>query len=67
MLQTLDFQVEFVEVHASCLVWWNRPAEGRVKFNVDGSYRDNTGRCGGGGVVRDSHGRFVVAFVVFLG
>ncbi|KAF5477339.1 hypothetical protein F2P56_003988 [Juglans regia] len=34
---------------------------------MDGSCRGNPSRCGGGGVIRDSNGRFVAVFVAFLG
>lgn len=48
------------------LVSWNRPREGWVKFNVDGSCRGNPSTCGGGRVIRDDRGRFLAASLLSL-
>ncbi|XP_058092655.1 uncharacterized protein LOC131239114 [Magnolia sinica] len=49
------------------LVIWRRPCSGWVNLNVDGSSRGNQGESGGGGVCRDSHGRFLFAFHRYYG
>ncbi|WMV43106.1 hypothetical protein MTR67_036491 [Solanum verrucosum] len=43
------------------LVTWNKPDVGKFKINIDGSYRDD-GMAGIGGIIRDSHGDFIMAF-----
>lgn len=47
------------------LVRWIKLLLFFVKFNSDGSCRD--GICGGGGVVRDSMGVFIMVYFIFLG
>jgi len=38
---------------------WERPLEGWIKLNTDGSSVDNSGLASCGGVVRDENGRWV--------
>lgn len=41
---------------------WSKPPDGFVKLNVDGSFREGEQRIGGGGVVRNCHGKWEAAF-----
>ncbi|MQM08171.1 hypothetical protein Taro_041025 [Colocasia esculenta] len=47
------------------LVKWTPP---QVDFclNVDGASKGNSGYCGGGGCIRDSHGNFICGFAFFM-
>ena len=44
------------------MVKWDRPGIGWMKLNTDGSSLGNPGSAGGGGVIRDWHGRWVASF-----
>ncbi|KAK3189921.1 hypothetical protein Dsin_029482 [Dipteronia sinensis] len=46
---------------------WCPPSYGVFKFNVDGSVRGSLGMAGMGGVLRDSAGKVVCLFSIFLG
>lgn len=48
------------------LVRWIPPDQGLV-LNVDGASKGNPGPCGGGGCIRDSRGKLVLAFSFFYG
>lgn len=39
-----------------------KPQVGWVELNVDGSFKDNPGSYGGGGIVRDNWGMFIATF-----
>ena len=41
---------------------WERPNQGWMKLNTDGSSLGNPEFAGGGGVVRDEHGNWIVGF-----
>lgn len=43
-------------------VHWDKPAVGWMKLNTDGSSLGNPGLAGGGGVIRDWTGRWIVGF-----
>lgn len=45
---------------------WEKPSAGRVKVNVDGAVKANRA-AGGGGLVRDSQGQWVVGFCHNMG
>ncbi|KAK6782003.1 hypothetical protein RDI58_019799 [Solanum bulbocastanum] len=49
------------------LVRWKKPPELWVKINTDGSARENPGKIGAGGILRDHTGRMVLAFATPLG
>ena len=38
------------------LVRWERPGQGKLKLNTDGSAQGNFGLAGGGGILRDDQG-----------
>ena len=42
------------------LIRWERPAAGWLKLNTDGSASETLGVAGGGGVVRDERGNWVI-------
>lgn len=44
------------------LVAWSKLLLGWIKLNVDSSCRGNLSPCGGGGILRDEHRNFKVAF-----
>lgn len=50
-----------------CVVKWQLPPTGRLKWNTDGAAKGNPGISGGGGAVRDSWGRFIFAYAVPYG
>ncbi|XP_057451970.1 uncharacterized protein LOC130743758 [Lotus japonicus] len=41
---------------------WTRPPDGFVKLNVDGSHSEGGDHIGGGGVIRNSQGKWKLAF-----
>nr|KYP54715.1 Putative ribonuclease H protein At1g65750 family [Cajanus cajan] len=62
----LNQQSQVGEVNYSSRLNWMKPPEGILKLNCDGAVsRENMASCGG--VIRDSDGRFVVAFTGKLG
>lgn len=48
------------------IVSWNRPREGIYKFNTDGSAIQETGKIGGGGILRDHQGKIIYSFSVLF-
>nr|KYP66849.1 Putative ribonuclease H protein At1g65750 family [Cajanus cajan] len=62
----LNQQSQVGEVNYSYRLNWMKPPKGILKLNCDGAvFRENMASCGG--VIRDSYGRFVVAFTEKLG
>ncbi|XP_015075436.1 uncharacterized protein LOC107019451 [Solanum pennellii] len=49
------------------MVKWLKPANQWLKVNTDGSALMNLGRLGAGGILRDKHGKLVMAFTTPLG
>ena len=43
-------------------VRWRRPDQGKLKLNIDGSAQGNSGLAGGGGVLRDNRGNWVLGY-----
>ena len=43
-------------------VRWRRPDQGKLKLNIDGSAQGNSGLAGGGGVLRDNQGNWVLGY-----
>ncbi|KAL0012166.1 hypothetical protein SO802_007274, partial [Lithocarpus litseifolius] len=48
-------------------VHWSKPVNGWVKLNTDGSSLGNPGRAGGGGLIRDEEGNWIVGFACKIG
>ena len=46
---------------------WEKPNTGWKKLNIDGSLVDSLGLAGGGGVVRDDQGNWVIGFARRIG
>lgn len=46
------------------IVTWQKPEEGRIKFNIDVSFLDNSGKAGIGGIARNTNENFLFAFAV---
>ena len=46
------------------MVSWNKPIVGTYKLNTDGSTIHNTGKTGGGGILRDHQGNLIYAFAI---
>lgn len=44
-------------------MFWQRPEEGRVTLNVDGSWKSRFENTGGGGVLRDHNGEWLHGFM----
>ena len=44
------------------LVRWERPDQGKLKLNIDGLAQGNSGLAGGGGVLRDDQGNWVLGY-----
>ena len=44
------------------LVRWKRPCLGKLKLNIDGLAQGTTGLAGGGGVLRDYQGNWVLGY-----
>ena len=51
----------------SLLSRWKRLSHGWVKLNTDGSSLGNPGPAGGGGVIRDEEGAWIVGFARNIG
>lgn len=49
------------------LIDWVFPSGGWAKVNIDGVSKGNPGLVGGGGVIRDSTGSWLIGFPVNLG
>lgn len=49
------------------LITWQRPRLQWVKLNVDGAYKGNPRRAGGGCTFRNSHGNLLLDFYEFFG
>ena len=43
-------------------IWWERPPQGWMKLNIDGSAKGNPDLVGCGGVIRDDSGQWIVGF-----
>ncbi|XP_060195177.1 uncharacterized protein LOC132624410 [Lycium barbarum] len=73
-LQFLNFKYDLSWMELTCLlekkmafkvcrtVFWKRPAINFLKINSDGSHKD--GSSGGGGVIRDSQGKMIMAYSI---
>ena len=48
-------------------IQWKRPSHGWVKLNTYGSSLGNPGPAGGGGVIRDEEGAWIVGFARNIG
>lgn len=53
---------KFLRIRVTNQVKWDRPNIGWMKLNIDGLSLGNPGIAGGGGVIRDWSGRWVVGF-----
>lgn len=49
------------------MVIWMKPDFGWVKLNFDGCCKGNPGSSGGGGIIRDHNGNFLIAYADFYG
>ena len=49
------------------MVSWNKPRLGTYKLNTDGSALQNSGKIGGGGILRDHQGKILYAFSLPFG
>ncbi|KAF2319109.1 hypothetical protein GH714_013348 [Hevea brasiliensis] len=68
MKKFLEINSSYSGVSKSIInVAWKFPASGWVKLNVDGAYKGNPGRGGGGGFLRDDGGRWLKDFVLHSG
>lgn len=48
-------------------IWWEKPNTGWMKLNMDGSSIGNLGMAGGGGVIRDEEGNWVIGYARKIG
>lgn len=60
MVENCSHETKFILVHQE------RVCNGIYKLNTDGSALNNSGKIGGGGILRDHQGKLVYAFVVPL-
>lgn len=60
----LHIPVKNVEVKKGKWLAWEKPGDGILKLNTDGSVKDNAAT--GGGVVPDSRGEFVLGYALKL-
>ena len=50
-----------------CTVSWGKPPSGWCKLNTDEAFLGNPSKVGGGGIIRDSEGRWVKGFARSIG
>ena len=50
-----------------CNVSWKKPPSGWCKLNTDGASLGNPGKVGGGGIIRDSDGKWMKGFARSIG
>ena len=50
-----------------CTVSWKKPPLEWCKLNMDGAFLGNSGKVGGGRIIRDSEGRWVKGFARSIG
>ncbi|KAM3323061.1 hypothetical protein P3S67_004212 [Capsicum chacoense] len=55
---------EVIEKVSRSLVIWSRPQAGMIKINTDGSFMEQNGKAGIGGVARDGDGNMIFAYAV---
>jgi len=67
LCQTLSDAVEYEHVHSNVVHNWSSPQQSFVKLNTDSSWDLNLDRIGGGGVIHDELGRWLLGFTSFLG
>ena len=48
-------------------ICWDKPQEGWFKLNSDGASLGNPGKAGGGGLIRDSCGRWIKGYMRYIG
>ena len=48
-------------------ICWHRPDQGWFKLNSDGASQGNPGKAGGGGLIRDHHGKRIKGYVRNIG
>ena len=49
------------------IIYWHPPQPSFVTLNTDGSSKYNIGKAEGGGVLRDSKGRWIKGFSIHIG
>jgi len=49
------------------MIRWEPPADDWIALNTDGAAKSNCGVAGAGGVLRDSHGQWLVGFSEYVG
>ena len=53
--------------HSIIPVCWNKPQEWWFKLNSDGASLGNLGKAGGGGLIRDSYGKWIKGYMRYFG
>ena len=53
--------------HSIIPICWDKPQEGWFKLNSDGASLGNPGKAGGGGLIRDSCGRWIKGYMRYIG
>ncbi|XP_077226264.1 uncharacterized protein LOC143859440 [Tasmannia lanceolata] len=66
-LEELKIDVRHKKISRESWILWERPVCGHIKHNIDGAAKENPGESGGGGVMRDSKAKVIIAFVYFYG
>ena len=74
-VQCIKSRAEFFSIGTKCktirpknivLVSWEKPPEGWMKLNTDGSALGNPGKVGGGGLIQNHHGDWIRGYAKAL-
>ena len=63
----MNLIVQCKQQYKVTMLQWKTPTAGKYKLNTDGSTLHNSGKTGGGGILRDHQGNLIYAFSLSFG